>query len=255
VVNPPPAAPTRLVLRSALAALSLLAMLAPAGRARAAQELGSDRRAAEARQACASGNVEEAIELLAQIIAETGDANAVYNQARCYQANGRSVQALVRFREYLRIAGRLDPNERAQVRRYIAELEQGLGTPPRDPDYEASDSLRRSLRLFGVGVALLAVAPLAFATHFRGVGKGLEREIAARPDPVSGPEFDRLWGRARRYYTLQWTGYAVGAVMLIAAGGLFTLGSRSSSGSSSSGVTLNAQLAPGAAGALLSGRF
>ena len=83
-----------------------------------------NRRALEARRACAAGRVEQGIELLAQIIAETGDPNAVYNQARCYQGNGRAEQALTRFREYLRIAGPLPPRERQRVRRFIVELEQ-----------------------------------------------------------------------------------------------------------------------------------
>jgi hypothetical protein len=80
----------------------------------------------QARKACAAGQVERGIELLAEIIAERNDPNAVYNQARCYQGNGRPEQALARFREYLRIAPRLTPPERRQVDGFIRELEHDL---------------------------------------------------------------------------------------------------------------------------------
>ena len=79
---------------------SLVMMLAlDAGRAHAA---APDPRALAARQACAAGRVEQGIELLAEIVAATGDSDAVYNQARCYEQNGRPQEALARFREYLR---------------------------------------------------------------------------------------------------------------------------------------------------------
>jgi hypothetical protein len=111
--------------RASLLFLGITAGLAGTAEiSRAAKPNPLDRRAMEARKACAAGRVEQGIELLAQIIAENGDPNAVFNQARCYQANGRNEQALARFREYLRIAENVQVGEADQVRVYIAELEE-----------------------------------------------------------------------------------------------------------------------------------
>jgi hypothetical protein len=113
-----------------MVSLHLAALLVSLGVAAAAPARRSagppDPRIMEARKACAAGQVERGVELLAEIVAERNDPNAVYNQARCYQGNGRAEQALSRFREYLRIAPRLRRRERAQVDRFIRELEQEL---------------------------------------------------------------------------------------------------------------------------------
>jgi hypothetical protein len=82
-----------------------------------------DPRPAQARKACAAGNVTRGIEILAEIVVENGDANAVYNQGRCYQQNGRPEEAVNRFREYLRTATALAPADRMQVEGFIKELE------------------------------------------------------------------------------------------------------------------------------------
>jgi hypothetical protein len=91
----------------------------------------ADPRPAEARKACAAGKVDRGIQILAEIIVENGDANAVYNQARCYQQNGRPEQAVARFREYLRTAAELAPADRTQVEGYIVELEAEIETKAR----------------------------------------------------------------------------------------------------------------------------
>jgi hypothetical protein len=255
--------------RACATAIALLVALAGTASTRAlaaAQTPAAlDKRAAQARQACASGKVEEAIELLAQILVETGDTNAMYNQARCYQANGRSVQALVRFREYLRIAGPLAPAERNQIRRFITELEQSVGAQPR-PTAAASPTVNetrgpadtppttggRTLRLFSVATALLAIAPFAAALHFGGVARQREQEILQRSEPIPGPEAQRQWSRAKRAFTLEWVSYGIGAGMLVGAGALFFLGGRSSSGEN---YALNAGMGADSATVTFSGRF
>ncbi len=80
----------------------------------------------QARKACAAGEVERGVQLLAELIAERNDPNAIYNQARCYQSNGQPEPALSRFKEYLRGAPRLSARERRQVEQYMRELEQEL---------------------------------------------------------------------------------------------------------------------------------
>jgi hypothetical protein len=114
--------------KSAVKASSKAAAKPPAT---AAKPTAADPRPAEARKACAAGKVDRGIQILAEIIVENGDANAVYNQARCYQQNGRPEQAVARFREYLRTAAQLAPADRTQVEGYIVELEAEIETKAR----------------------------------------------------------------------------------------------------------------------------
>ncbi|HEY0713675.1 MAG TPA: hypothetical protein VGF45_13430, partial [Polyangia bacterium] len=108
-----------------LVALALVIVSAMVTRPVAAAP-SEDPRAAEARRACATGQVDRGVDLLASIIAESGDPSAVYNQARCYQQNGRPEEALNRFREYLRIGADEKPADRRKAERFIAELEAEL---------------------------------------------------------------------------------------------------------------------------------
>jgi hypothetical protein len=264
-----------------LGALASAAGLAPC--AQAADPPTSDRRAFEARRACAAGRVEQGIELLAQIIAETGDPNAVYNQARCYQGNGRSEQALARFREYLRIAEGILPRERARVRRFIGELERevesrrrrGLAPapPPPSPPPEAallppppdpiglraqaapdpSVTRRHTLRVVALATAAAAVVPIAGAVLFAVQAQRIESEIENQTSPLSPADFDRKVQKGRRAATLQWVGVGLSGAMLAGAGTLYLL-SRRNAEPAAPRVTL-APFVAGGGGALLSGRF
>jgi tetratricopeptide (TPR) repeat protein len=114
-----------MVMRS-MAACALAMLLAGSALARTALAARPDARVTEARKACAAGEVERGVNLLAELIAERNDPNAIYNQARCYQSNGQPEPALSRFKEYLRVAPRLSARERRQVEQYMRELEQEL---------------------------------------------------------------------------------------------------------------------------------
>src|SRR3954470_12357718 len=92
-----------------------------------------EQRETEARTACAAGRVEAGIEVLAQLLTEYGHPNYIYNQARCYQQNGKAEPAISRFKEYLRAASDVTADERARVERFIGELEaevQAAAPPP-----------------------------------------------------------------------------------------------------------------------------
>jgi hypothetical protein len=82
-----------------------------------------DPRVSEARKDCLSGKVETGVALLAELYAETRDANLIFNQGRCYEQNGRPANAINSFREYLRVSPNITPNERAQVERHLAECQ------------------------------------------------------------------------------------------------------------------------------------
>ncbi len=278
--------------RIARALLLLLAVsVGRAGRAAAAEPAAEDRpapqedrRALEARRACAAGRVEQGIELLAQIIAETGDANAVYNQARCYQGNGRAEQALTRFREYLRIAGPLLPRERQRIRRYLFELEREvevrgsrreafppLPAPPAPapalqlpavvtetaPPVVVASGAPRMLRIAAVTTAVLGLVPLGGAVYFGLQARRIEDELEQRRATVSPEDFDRQFREGQRATTLQWVGCALGGTMFASAGVMYLLSrrAREPQGAESAAVTMAPLLSARGAGALVRGRF
>jgi hypothetical protein len=105
-----------------------LAAGAPAPAAARAQD--EDPRPREAKAACAAGQVDRGIALLAALFAETSDVSWVYNQGRCYQQNGRPEEAINRFREYLRRAAVSETEKRIEAQRFIEELEEELRRAP-----------------------------------------------------------------------------------------------------------------------------
>src|SRR5688572_22135845 len=97
-----------------------LTSLALAGRVAAAE--GRDAREREARKACFTGNVDRGVEILVDLYGETGHPNYIYNQARCFERNGKYDQALLSYEDYLRKARDVGTAERAEVEKSIAEL-------------------------------------------------------------------------------------------------------------------------------------
>jgi hypothetical protein len=126
-------------------AIATLALLVPA----AARAQG-DERMKEVKRACAAGEVQKGINLLADLYVETNDPTAIYNQARCYQQNGMADRAANRFREYLRKAGDLRPAERAEVEGFIREADaevaaKSQGRPPLTTAAPASTAAMRPI--------------------------------------------------------------------------------------------------------------
>jgi hypothetical protein len=76
----------------------------------------------EARKACFTGNVDRGVEILVDLYGETGHPNYIFNQARCFERNGKYDQALLSYEDYLRKATNLGEADRAQVEKSIAEL-------------------------------------------------------------------------------------------------------------------------------------
>ena len=82
----------------------------------------------EARKACFTGNVDRGVEILVDLYGETGHPNYIFNQARCFERNGKYDQALLSYEDYLRKATNLGETERAQVEKSIAELRPKVGS-------------------------------------------------------------------------------------------------------------------------------
>jgi len=83
----------------------------------------------EARKACFTGNVDRGVEILVDLYGETGHPNYIYNQARCFERNGKYDQAVLSYEDYLRKATNLGDVERAQVEKSIAELRAKIASP------------------------------------------------------------------------------------------------------------------------------
>jgi hypothetical protein len=87
-----------------------------------------DAREREARKACFTGNVDRGVEILVDLYGETGHPNYIYNQARCFERNGKYDQAVLSYEDYLRKATNLGEADRAQVEKSIAELRAKLAS-------------------------------------------------------------------------------------------------------------------------------
>ncbi|HEX3695428.1 MAG TPA: tetratricopeptide repeat protein [Polyangia bacterium] len=204
-----------------------------------AVEAAPDSREARARAACAAGNVEKGVALLAQIAAQTGDVNALYNQARCYQQNGRTDEALERFKEYRRLAPDLSPDEAAQVNTYIRDLEAEQARnaaaaapvppapaptppapsapPPPAPAMQpegSHPSLVAPAILAGAGVAALA-AGIYFSLKVRSIESDLESST-----PITTAAYNDQVQSGQHAATFQWVSYGIAAAA--AAGSVLT---------------------------------
>jgi tetratricopeptide (TPR) repeat protein len=117
-------------------AIVLLALAAsPAARA-----AGDDGAELKARTHFAAGEYKEALEIYARLYAETLHPTYLRNIARCHQNLGNADKAISSFREYLRKAKDLTPDQRAEIEGYIAEMDQlkqkqaaGARPPPAAP--------------------------------------------------------------------------------------------------------------------------
>jgi tetratricopeptide (TPR) repeat protein len=78
----------------------------------------------KARTHFAAGEYKEALDLYARLYAETMHPTYLRNIGRCHQNLGNADKAISSFREYLRKARDLTPEERAEVEGYIKEMEQ-----------------------------------------------------------------------------------------------------------------------------------
>ena len=106
----------------------LMAVSASAGAAESREV-----REREARKACFTGNVDRGVEILVDLYGETGHPNYIFNQARCFERNGKYDQALLSYEDYLRKATNLGESERAQVEKSIAELRPKVRPAPTAP--------------------------------------------------------------------------------------------------------------------------
>jgi hypothetical protein len=246
-----------------------------------------DPREIEARKDCLAGKYEAGIDLLAELFAETGNPNFVYNQARCYEASARPVDAIHRFREYLRVAPNASNEEKADVESHIGDCramqaEQDKKNIPREPPApsplaataapivplstasvnsiaeaaEPATNERKkgaSLRTTGVVLGVTGAGAAAAGVVFSVLTNNIKNQVES--DGRKGffdPAKDAL---GRTYATLQWVGYGVGAVAILAGAITYTFGYQSGQQDTGQSVVFIPMVGPGRGGALLQGRF
>ena len=117
---------------------------------------GDDGAELKARTHFAAGEYKEALDIYARLYAETMHPTYLRNIARCHQNLGNPDKAISSFREYLRKARDLSPDQRAEIEGYIAEMEQlkqsktaGRRPAPRRPPPAAPPPAESSPALVG----------------------------------------------------------------------------------------------------------
>jgi hypothetical protein len=100
------------------------------------QARAEDRRETEGRSWFAKGEYEKALDLFAELFAESNDPVYLRNIGRCYQKLKRPEKSIDAFREYLRRA-HVRPAEREEVNGFIKEMQDlqasQAGTAPTAP--------------------------------------------------------------------------------------------------------------------------
>jgi len=240
---------SRARLRARWTGVALVALLTAfaAPRARAQDR---DQRELEAKKACLGGHPDKGIELLADLYTDTNDPTYLYNQGRCFEQNGRAGEAITRFREYLRKATALPPDERAQLQKHIDELEAeakmspGGASPAVPPPTAVAPAAAAPAPTAGVAIAWSGPTPerahqlrvASFITGGVGVlavaggvvmglrARSLSNEVTA--DANAGKFSQSKFDSGEHAQTLELLGYGVGAAALVGGGLLYYFGSK-----------------------------
>jgi hypothetical protein len=204
-----------------------------------------------ARKACALGDYQKGVDILADLFVESEDPAYVFNQGRCYQESGRFTSAIARFQEYLRKNEGITASDRADAERRIKECETSLvneaqasvreaqdppvapaphpqaasKTPPElarsivPPSALADDDHGRRLRVAGIVCA--AAGLVAVGT---GVGLALKtRQMVSDADRKGGTTQDQEDLR-KSLVTWGWVSYGVGATAIATGAALYVMG-------------------------------
>ena len=248
---------------------------------------GANREAKEktARTACLAGDYSKGVTLLSELFVSTNDPNFIFNSGRCYEQNSRFLEAISRFKEYLRVSKRLSDEDRADVQKHIDDCQDSLEkqsprplTPPVEQPAAAhsvptpivspvatptvvatgtvagtpqpSSEPGSGIRITGVTIAAVGGAALVAGIVFNLKANSLASDLKKTDGYTSGKESDR-----KTYQALGWAGYGVGAACVVTGAVLYVLGIRSSGSGNGSTVAFVPAFAPGQAGAVVKGAF
>ena len=234
-----------------------------------------------AQKACALGDYEKGVDILADLLVGSDDPNYVFNQGRCYQQNNRWEQAIARFREYLRKDDNLSDSDKADAERHIGECEAALAKaaqaaqspaaapppvapvetsapapapPPVTPDVSTKSAPPPSDGSQGKGlrVAGIVCAAVGLAAVGTGVGLALKTQSMSSDADKNGGTTQAQEDLRKSLETWGWVSYGVGAAAVATGAVLYIAGLPSEK---STNVALLPALAPDGASMVLRGRF
>jgi hypothetical protein len=110
-----------------MTALFLVFSFVSVGVAAAPAQAGQEKRdprEVQAREAYLAGRYRDALDIYAKVYAEKPHPTYLRNIGRCYQKLDEPEHAISSFRDYLRWAKNISPEERAEVEGYIKEMEE-----------------------------------------------------------------------------------------------------------------------------------
>ena len=229
---------------SNLSSLTMVACLLLVPSLVQAQETRQDPRVANAKTACAAGDVQQGVRLLAEIYTATNDPIWIFNQGRCYHQNNQFSQALARFKEFLRKSSNGPAEDVKDAKSYIKEIEAELHkneAKPEGPSPGVSGPTTiaqdkpgnapnpqegRGLRYTGVGCMVLGGLGLASGVAFTLLKQKAESDVENQTKSSTVP-YSAVSGKfsdGKLYANLQWVGYGVGAGALLTGGILYYIG-------------------------------
>jgi hypothetical protein len=169
----------------------------------ATEKKEKDAREMQAREAFAAGSYKEALDIYTKLYASKLHPTYLRNIGRCYQNLGEPDRAIASFREYLRKAKDVSPEERAEVDGYVKEMEElqrknaAAAAPPAAPE---------PLPVAAPAPAVAPAAPLV-----------LTQSPTPAPAPEPAPFYKRVW-----FWGVVGVVVVAGAVGGLWAGGVFS---------------------------------
>jgi hypothetical protein len=201
-----------------------------------------------ARKACLSGDYQKGVDLLSDLFLDTRDPTHIFNQGRCFQQNNRFEDAVGRFREYLRKATAITPQDRADTERYIEECQKLLRgsqiqssptvpptdssppplapSPPSVPAASttvASNDTGKGLRMAGVAVVVAGIASVGTAIYYYTRARDMSDKVSTSAQPTLS---DQQAGKDAE--TMQWIFYSIGGAAVAGGTVLYLVGNSAS---------------------------
>jgi hypothetical protein len=229
---------------SRLSRLAMVACILLVSSVVQAQETRQDPRVATAKTACAAGDVQQGVRLLAEIYTATNDPIWIFNQGRCYHQNSQFSQALARFKEFLRKSSNGPAEDIKDAQSYIQEIEAELHKNDAKPEAPSggvggattisqnkpgnapSPQEGRGLRYTGIGCMVLGGVALASGIAFTLLKQKAESDVEnqTKSSTVRYSDVSGKFSDGKLYANLQWVGYGVGTGALLAGGILYYIG-------------------------------
>jgi hypothetical protein len=213
------------------------------GQVAEAQESGQDPRVAEAKTACGAGDFQKGVRLLAELYTASDDPIWIFNQGRCYHQNAQPALALSRFKEFLRKSKGAPDEDVRDAQTYITEIETelqreraasagassatGATTTVSTQTRATEPDPGRGWRYAGLGAGVLGGAALVTGVVFSVLVRKTETEVEnqTKNGVVDWSSINGKLADGRRYETLQWVFYGVGAAAAVAGSALYWMGS------------------------------